>query len=79
MFVATYLNGSHFEGQFSLEHAERDIKYFPVCYGSQIGHPVLVMEEFPRKIAHRLWPGVVYYALCIFLVGTEELISWRTR
>lgn len=46
MFVATYLKGWHVESQFSLEHPGRDIKYFPVCYGSQIGHPVLVMEEF---------------------------------
>jgi hypothetical protein len=66
MFVATYLNGWHFEGQFSLEHAGRDIKYFPVCYGRQIGHPVLVMEEFPWKTAHRLWLGVV--VLCIVYI-----------
>ncbi len=49
-----------------LEHAGRDIKYFPFCYGSQIGHPVLVMEEFPWKTAHRLWPGVV--VLCIVYI-----------
>jgi hypothetical protein len=78
MFVATYLNGWHFEGQFwSMQEGISNISHFAMAVKLVTLFWLWKSSLGKQLIGYGL--VLLYYALCIFLVGTEELISWRTR